>query len=268
MKNIYRDKLLKSVLLLLGMWICVFTCKGQGSCDNPPSKHPPLGFRKDTCVLVVSDIDYFYKGYKITKNQKCLDKADSLIEAYCDFCKEQQQLRYFIEYKFAICMLNQHYDEGIQFITEHPANEYEINQREREFYLTTLLSAKYLKDNDLLSYDSVNKSLQQKNERDIKAQSALASDTTLPVNKMAQKHFSELYTPGLDELIQHYYILRARTEDINAVLGELNQCAERINDNKGSDKFSYHFCHHSLEGLIHTIEEMSQKPHHFEYDLK
>ena len=67
MKNIYRDKLLKSVLLLLGMWICVFTCKGQGSCDNPPSKHPPLGFRKDTCVLVVGDIDYFYKGYKKTK---------------------------------------------------------------------------------------------------------------------------------------------------------------------------------------------------------
>lgn len=267
MKNLYRDTNLTSVLLFFGMCICVFTCKGQGSCDNPPSKHPPIGFHKDTCVLVVNDIDYFFKGYKITTNQECLNKADSLIETYCDFCKEQQQLRYFIEYKFALCMLNQHYDEGIQFITEHPANEYELTLRNREFYITTLLSAKYLKNNDLLSYDSINKSLQQKYERDIKAQSALASDTTLPVNKMAQKHYSELYTPGLDDLIQKYYILRARTEDINVVLDELNQCAEHFSDNKGSDKFSYHFGYHSLEGLILTIKKMSLQPHHFEYEL-
>lgn len=116
-------------------------------------------------------------------------------------------------------------------------------------------------------YDSINKSLQQKYERDIKAQSALASDTTLPVNKMAQKHYSELYTPGLDDLIQKYYILRTRTEDINVVLDELNQCAEHFSENKGSDKFSYHFGYHSLEGLILTIKKMSQQPHHFEYEL-
>lgn len=160
-------------------------------------------------------------------------------------------------------MFTRQYDKGIQFISEHPANEeYEFgtNLLNREFYTTTLSSAKCLKDNNLLLFDSVNRSLLQKYEANIKVQSALSIDKTHPVNVMAQKHFSESWAPGLDDLIMNYYLLRARIDNIDVVLSELYNCAKDYPDQSSVG-------YYRLLGLIKTIEEMAQKTYHFEYEL-
>ena len=55
-------------------------------------------------------------------------------------------------------------------------------------------------------------------------------------------------------------LLRARIENIDVVLSELYIC-----ENKFPDKSSMGY--YRLLGLIETIEDMSQKSYHFEYEL-
>ena len=255
------NKKIKIVSFLSCIIMCCYSCSGQAKHDNLPSKHPPWNLKGDTCILATLDIDYYLQGYREEKNPEILNKADSLINRYCSVC-EQQQMD-FVEYKFLICMFTRQYDKGVHFIVEHPANaEYEfgLNILNREFYITTLLSAKYLKDKNLFLFDSINRALLPKYEDNIRVQSALIGDKTTPVNEMAQKHFSELWEPGLDDLIMTYYLLRARIDNSDIVLSELYSCEKKF-----PDKLSMGY--YRLLGLIKTIEDMSQKSYHFEYEL-
>lgn len=252
---------IKIVCFIICIFTCGYSCKSQEKHVNLPSKHPPWNLKGDTCILATLDIDYYLIGYRKEKNPEILNKVDSLIDRYCSACEEQQ--KDFVKYKFLTCMFTRQYDEGVRFIVEHPVNdEYEfgLDLLNREFYTTTLLSAKHLNDNNLLLFDSVNRTLLQKYEDNIRVQSALGGDKTVPVNEMAQKHFSELWSPSLDNLIVTYYLLRARIENIDVVLSELYIC-----ENKFPDKSSMGY--YRLLGLIETIEDMSQKSYHFEYEL-
>lgn len=255
----------KKIITVICCLICISTCtnlcKGQGKYDDLPSKHPPWGFEDDTCILAALDAEYYVYGYLEVRNPEILNVADSLIDKYYSICGQEQIS--FLKYEFMICMFTRQYDNGIQFIVDHPANEeyeWDSDLLVREFYITTLLGAKYLKSNDLSSFDSINRALLQKFEECIIVQSDLRGDNTLPVSRMAQKHFSELRDPKLDYLIMNYYLLRARTEDINVVLSELYDCMKLYPDQSSIG-------YYKLLGLIKIIEEMSQKTYHFEYEL-
>lgn len=260
MDMIFKNKI-RIIYFLICVCMCLYSCNGQRKYDNLPSKDVPKWFKGDTCIIVLWDIEYFLKGYIQVGEQEIADMADSLIDSYCDQCEQQQSD--FIEYKFLICMYTKQYDKGIQFIEDHPADEEfaAFDLLNREFYTTTLLSAKCLKNNDLEKFDSINKVLQKKLEANISVQSAIYNDKTQqPLNLKIEKHFPELFESDPYYQIQNYYILRARTSDIDAVLSELYNCKKNYPDSSSTD-------YYRLSRLIEIIEYIKGNTYPFEYDL-
>lgn len=258
MKMTCKNKI-RIIYFLICVCMCLYSCNGQRKYDYLPSRHVPKWFKGDTCDMVLWDIEYFLKGYIQVGEQEVAEIADSLIDRYCEQCEQQQSS--FIEYKFLLCMYTKQYDKGIQFIEDHTVDEDFFVLLTREFYTTTLLSAKYLRNNDLEKFDSINKVMQKKLEASISVQSAIYNDKTQqPLNLKIEKHFPELFESDPYYEIQNYYILRARTSDIDSVLTELYNCKKNYPDSTSID-------YYRISRLIEIIEYMKKNTYPFEYEL-
>lgn len=249
-----RDNLMR-ILFVFSLVMCIFVCKGQIRCDDLPSKHPPYGFRHDTCILAELDVSYYMNRFIQRKDSLFLGRADSLINVYCSICEQNQKT--FLYHKFKISMFRKQYEEGINFFTDHPVNGFE-SLWNRDFYLTTMQSAKYLADKDSISYDSINTALLRIVEDNIKIKDAASRNKALPVHMIVKNNFPELFIECQD-LICIYYTLRVRIEGADSVLEELYYCKENY-----PDQFSFEY--YSLLNLIETIKYMNQTQFHFEYE--